>query len=65
MRGEKVMNSGSPNLRTREKEVLRLRDEEKKTLQEIGEIFGVSKERIRQIEARARLKLKKNDPAGR
>ncbi len=59
------MNSGSPNLRTREKEVLRLRDEEKKTLQEIGEIFGVSKERIRQIEARARLKLKKNDPAGR
>ncbi|KDP39610.1 hypothetical protein JCGZ_02630 [Jatropha curcas] len=56
---EKVLDSLSP----RENQVIRwrfgLEDGRIKTLQEIGEIMGVSRERIRQIESSAFRKLKK------
>lgn len=55
---EKVLNSLNP----REKQVIRwrygLEDGRTKTLQEIGELMGVSRERIRQIESCAFRKLK-------
>lgn len=55
---EKVLDS----LRTREKQVIRWRfgldDGRMKTLQEIGELMGVSRERIRQIESCSFRKLK-------
>lgn len=55
---EKVLDSLNP----REKKVIRWRfgmeDGRMKTLQEIGEIMGVSRERIRQIESCAFRKLK-------
>ena len=54
----KVLDSLSP----RENQVVRwrfgLEDGRMKTLQEIGELMGVSRERIRQIESRAFRKLK-------
>lgn len=50
-------------LRTREKDVLELRfglrDGNRRTLEEIGQLFGVSRERVRQIETRALNKLRK------
>lgn len=48
------------NLTAREREVItrRFLDEEKITLAEIGETFGVTKERIRQIEGKALSKLR-------
>jgi len=50
------------NLNPREGEVLSLRygfkDNQKKTLEEIGKKFQVTRERIRQIEAKALKKLK-------
>ncbi|TQD68780.1 hypothetical protein C1H46_045687 [Malus baccata] len=55
---EKVLDSLNP----REKQVVRwrfgLEDGRMKTLQEIGELMGVSRERIRQIESCAFRKLK-------
>ena len=55
---EKVLESLSP----REKDVLKLRygldDGRMKTLEEIGQIFNVTRERIRQIEAKALRKLR-------
>jgi RNA polymerase primary sigma factor len=49
-------------LNPREKEVLRLRygldDGRSKTLEEIGNVFKVTRERIRQIEAKAMRKLR-------
>ena len=55
---EKVLDSLSP----RERDVLRLRygldDGRMKTLEEIGQIFNVTRERIRQIEAKALRKLR-------
>ena len=51
------------SLRAREKDVLELRfglkDGNKRTLEEIGQLFGVSRERVRQIETRAINKLRK------
>jgi len=49
------------DLPEREKKILRMRfgfDEESKTLEEIGKIIGLSRERVRQIEKRAKEKLK-------
>ena len=55
---EKVLDTLNP----REKQVVRwrfgLEDGRMKTLQEIGELMGVSRERIRQIESCAFRKLK-------
>ena len=55
---EKVLDSLSP----RERDVIRLRygfdDGRMKTLEEIGQIFNVTRERIRQIEAKALRKLR-------
>ena len=47
-------------LTPREKDIIRHRflDDDRATLAEIGENFGVTKERIRQIEGRALVKLK-------
>ncbi|MGE0201427.1 MAG: RNA polymerase sigma factor RpoD/SigA [Candidatus Melainabacteria bacterium] len=56
---EKVLET----LRPRERDVLKLRfglnDGNKRTLEEIGQLFGVSRERVRQIETRALNKLRK------
>ncbi|AES60705.2 putative RNA polymerase sigma-70 like domain, RNA polymerase sigma-B/F/G type [Medicago truncatula] len=50
-------------LRPKERRIIRLRfgfeDGEEKSLSEIGEIFGLSRERVRQLESRALYKLKK------
>ena len=50
-------------LTPREQKIIRLRygidDGKKRTLAEVGEIFGVTRERIRQIEKRILRKLKK------
>ncbi|CAL0316954.1 unnamed protein product [Lupinus luteus] len=51
-------------LRPNERKIIRLRfgmtDGEPKTLSEVAEIFGLSKERVRQLETRALYKLKKS-----
>lgn len=50
-------------LRPRERDVLKLRfglnDGSKRTLEEIGQLFGISRERVRQIETRALNKLRR------
>lgn len=50
-------------LRSRERDVLKLRfgltDGNKRTLEEIGQLFGVSRERVRQLENRALNKLRR------
>jgi RNA polymerase primary sigma factor len=49
-------------LNDREKQVVRLRfgldDGKPRTLEEVGQIFGVTRERIRQIEAKTLAKLR-------
>ena len=53
------------NLKEREQKVITMRfgigGNEKQTLEEIGKIYGVTKECIRQTEARALNKLKNNN----
>ncbi|XRG77002.1 sigma-70 family RNA polymerase sigma factor [Rossellomorea sp. GAMAL-10_SWC] len=57
-----VLDECMEQLKVKEREVLKHRFGwygEKKTLEEIGEIYKVTRERIRQIEAKALLKLRK------
>jgi RNA polymerase primary sigma factor len=57
------MNSWLEQLKTNEKEIIKLRfglnDNDPQTLEQIGRIFGITRERVRQIEVRALEKLKK------
>ena len=56
-------------LTERERKIVRLRngmeDGEQHTLEEVGHIFGVTRERIRQIEAKSYAKIRKNKEASK
>ncbi len=56
-----TINRWLEQLSERERKIVRLRtglaDGEAKTLEEIGQLYGVTRERVRQIEARARRKM--------
>ena len=54
--------SWNTKLTKREKEVIHLRYAEGKTLSEIGDIYGVTRERIRQVEQKALRKIEKANP---
>lgn len=60
----KLMGELLSNLKEREAEILKMRygieDGKPKTLQEISELMGISKERVRQIENKAMEKLREN-----
>lgn len=57
------VNSWLDQLKSNEKEIIKLRfglnDNDPQTLEQIGQIFGITRERVRQIEVRALEKLKK------
>lgn len=61
----KDINTLLDTLKERESKVIKMRfglcDEERQTLEEIGNLFGVTKECIRQTESRALKKLRNND----
>ena len=62
IRGEDLAQGARASLAERERKVIELRyglgGDEPMTLEEVGHEFGVTRERIRQIESRALLKLK-------
>jgi RNA polymerase primary sigma factor len=64
---ERRIQSMVEELDEKEREVIRMRfgldGEEAKTLQEIGEAMGLSRERIRQIESRAKEKMRRSREA--
>ena len=60
MRREKIQKVFDRKLNERERKILNLRFDEGLTLQEIGDLNGVTKERIRQIEEVALKKLRKD-----
>lgn len=64
---ERRIKSMVEELDEKEREVIRMRfgldGEEPKTLQEIGEAMGLSRERIRQIESRAKEKMRRSREA--
>ena len=64
---EQRIQSMVGDLDDKEREVIRMRfgldGEEPRTLQEIGESMGLSRERIRQIESRAKEKLRRSREA--
>ncbi|HVO11517.1 MAG TPA: RNA polymerase sigma factor RpoD/SigA [Vicinamibacteria bacterium] len=64
---ERRIQSMVDDLDAKEREVIKMRfgldGEEPKTLQEIGETMGLSRERIRQIESRAKEKLRRSREA--
>lgn len=57
MKTEKIISSLTANLSARQKEFLEerfgLKDNQKKTLQELGDRYNITRERVRQIEAEA------------
>jgi RNA polymerase primary sigma factor len=63
-----VLHSALADLAPKEREVMALRfgldGEEPKTLQEIGDCLGISRERVRQLEVRAKEKLRRGTKAG-
>lgn len=67
IRREQIHELLADNLTERERGVLYLRfgmdDGTPRTLEEVGKHFGVTRERIRQIESKALKKLKKADPS--
>ncbi len=64
---EQTINSMVGELDEKERDVIRMRfgldGEDPRTLQEIGEAMGLSRERIRQIESRAKEKLRRSREA--
>jgi RNA polymerase nonessential primary-like sigma factor len=64
---EERIKSMLGDLEEKEREVIRMRfgfdGEEPRTLQEIGETLGLSRERIRQIESKAKEKLRRSREA--
>ena len=63
------MRAALGELDEKEREVVELRfgldrDGEPRTLQEVGDLLGLSRERIRQIESRAKEKLRRSKRAG-
>jgi len=71
---ERVMKADIMNvldtLQPREKEILRLRfglgeEQNPHTLDEVGNVLGITRERVRQLEARALKKLREPEPAAK
>lgn len=66
---EETINTVLQNLSWRKEQVIRMRfgldSEQEATLEEIGEMFGLSRERVRQIEGEAMEKLRNNDEIAR